>query len=83
MLSLYRDALRIRRQRSDLGDGPLTWTDATEGDVLAFTRSDEFTCVVNCGNSPVTLPSHREVLIASADVSAGALPANSTAWLST
>ncbi len=83
MLSLYREALRIRRERSELGDGPLGWTDATEGDVLAFARSDEFTCVVNTGATPVALPAHREVLLASADVSAGSLPPNSSAWLLT
>jgi len=83
MLSLYREALRIRRERSELGDGPLRWTDATEGDVIAFARSDEFTCVVNTGATPVALPAHREVLLASADVSAGSLPPNSSAWLLT
>jgi alpha-glucosidase len=83
MLSLYREALRIRRGRGDLGDGPLTWTDATDGDVLAFARSDEFTCVVNTGATPAALPPHREVILASADVSAGSLPPNSSAWLLT
>ncbi|MBP2704120.1 glycoside hydrolase family 13 protein [Microbispora sp. RL4-1S] len=45
-LSLYRAALRIRRDRPDLGDGGLTWLDGPRG-TLAFGRGDSFVCLMN------------------------------------
>jgi alpha-glucosidase len=45
-LSLYRAALRIRREHTALGDGRLTWHDTPDG-TLAFTRDDSFMCLVN------------------------------------
>ena len=47
-LSLYRAALRIRRQHPALGDGRLRWVD-TADDVLCFDRDPGFRCVVNFG----------------------------------
>ncbi|MEU6739250.1 glycoside hydrolase family 13 protein [Streptosporangium sandarakinum] len=78
MLTLYRTALRIRRDR--LGDGTLTWIDLGPG-VLAFTRESGLTCVTNLGPDPVRLPPHGSVLLASGPLDGALLPADTTAWL--
>ncbi|MGV9323449.1 glycoside hydrolase family 13 protein [Streptosporangium sandarakinum] len=78
MLTLYRAALRIRRDR--LGDGTLTWIDLGPG-VLAFTRESGLTCVTNLGPDPVRLPPHGSVLLASGPLDGVVLPADTTAWL--
>jgi alpha-glucosidase len=80
MLHLYRDALRLRREESGLGDGPLTWV-AAGSDVLAFARGDRFMSVSNLSSDPLPLPPHTAVLLASADVSDGHLPPDATVWL--
>jgi alpha-glucosidase len=80
MLELYRSALALRRRTAALGDGDLTWLDLPDG-VLGFTRSPDFACVVNVSAAgPVRLPEGYDVLLATADVSAG-LPEASAVWL--
>jgi alpha-glucosidase len=81
MLSLYRQALRIRRTKPGLGDGPMRWLDAPEG-VLAFARDGRFGCVLNLSSVPVVLPSHDRVLLASGAVEDGFLDPETAAWLS-
>lgn len=83
-LNLYRDALRLRRELPELGDGPLAWwDDAVPGsaDALAFRRGDDFACVVNTGDDPVPLPAGAALLLSSSPLEHGALPGNATAWL--
>ncbi|HZD99284.1 MAG TPA: glycoside hydrolase family 13 protein [Micromonosporaceae bacterium] len=82
MLSLYRDALRLRRTTPGLGDGPMAWV-PSDPDVLAFTRGDEFACVVNMSNGPVALPPHEEVMLTSGPLDAGLLPTDTAVWLRT
>ncbi|MFF3437425.1 glycoside hydrolase family 13 protein [Streptosporangium sp. NPDC002721] len=75
-LNLYREALRIRRERRSfdgapgapgaLDDAPLTWLDSPEG-TLAFTRGDGFACTVNLTGEPVELPAPGRILLASAE----------------
>ncbi|PRY60437.1 glycoside hydrolase family 13 protein [Glycomyces artemisiae] len=88
MLSLYRLALRLRRDDPALGDGPMQWLDAPDG-VLAFTRGPRFTCTVNLTDRPIPLPAGKP-LIASAPLEpapdsggAPALPPDAAAWLRT
>jgi alpha-glucosidase len=81
MLELYRRALRLRAGHPALGDGPMSWADQPAG-VLAFTRGDEFACVVNLSAGPVPLPAHQEVLLASGPVT-GVLPPDTAVWLRT
>ncbi|GAA5127494.1 glycoside hydrolase family 13 protein [Haloechinothrix salitolerans] len=87
-LSLYRDALRLRRE---LPEAPLEWVDAPD-DVLVF-RRDGFTCTVNFGASPVTLPKPGRLVLTSSptneftvsDGAAGStvtVPPDSAAWWS-
>ncbi len=83
-LTLYRDALALRRQLPELGDGTLTWLDAP-AQVLAYTRPGdgggaEFQSWTNFGSEPVELPAG-EVLISSGDLVDGLLPSDTTVWL--
>ena len=79
MLSLYRDALRIRHHELELSEAPLQWLDAA-GDVLAFARG-HLACVVNLGGVTVDLPEHTDVLLVSEPLTEGRLRPDSAAWL--
>ncbi|MFI1336342.1 glycoside hydrolase family 13 protein [Streptomyces sp. NPDC020845] len=81
MLSLYREALRIRRAASGFGDTPLTWLPAPD-DVLAFAGADGLICVVNLADTPARLPAHSRLLLASGPLDdRGRLPRDTAAWL--
>jgi alpha-glucosidase len=93
MLSLYREALRIRRSVPAFAATLLSWRQAPDG-VLAFDRgagesAAESTavtgatvrCVANLSAAPVGLPSHASVLLASGPLDGGLLPPDTTAWL--
>ncbi|WP_461190465.1 glycoside hydrolase family 13 protein [Arthrobacter sp. Z4-13] len=78
-LSLYRGALGLRRNLQSAES--LEWLDdVSQGDVLAFARPDGWVNVTNFGNGPVALPAG-EVLISSAPLTDGTLPAATTVWL--
>ncbi|MFH8888927.1 MULTISPECIES: glycoside hydrolase family 13 protein [unclassified Streptomyces] len=83
-LELYRAALRIRREHTDLGAGDsVEWLSAPAG-VLAFRRGG-FVCTANTTGEAVAYAAPGEVLLASteldtADVARGVLPADSTVW---
>ncbi|KJK49930.1 glycoside hydrolase family 13 protein [Streptomyces sp. NPDC056254] len=79
-LELYRAALRLRRERPDLGEGEsVDWQDAPAG-VLVFRRGD-FLCAANTTGTAVRFPVTGEVLLSSgATVEDGVLPADTTVW---
>ncbi len=79
-LALYREGLRLRRN-APWGEGGLRWLESSDS-VLAFERGDRFVCLVNFGPEAVQLPSGAVVLIASDDLEGGALPQDTTVWLS-
>ena len=79
-LSLYRTALRLRRDHPALGRGTLRWLGG-EG-LLCFAREPGFILAANLGSAPVPLPAHREILLASEPVTSGGLPPDAAAWLS-
>ncbi|MFL6125232.1 glycoside hydrolase family 13 protein [Actinophytocola sp.] len=82
MLTLYREALRIRHQHKSLGDGDLTWLDTdTPPEVLLFRRNPDLLCAVNLGPTPWRLPEHSEVLLASTPVDNATLPPDAAVWL--
>jgi alpha-glucosidase len=81
MLSLYRAGLRLRRATPELGDGSLRWLPSADA-VVAFARGENFACLVNFGREPIELPVGADVLIASNDLEGGALPQDTTVWLS-
>jgi alpha-glucosidase len=78
MLSLYRTAIALRRQRLDRHTEALRWIDAGDG-VLAFRRGD-VACVVNLSPHSVHAPAGT-VLLSSADLDGGRIPTDTTAWI--
>ncbi|WP_326665642.1 glycoside hydrolase family 13 protein [Streptomyces sp. NBC_00385] len=87
MLSLYREALRLRRSEPGFetagrpGIDRLTWLD-TAPEVLAFTRTEGLVCVVNLAAEPAELPPHTAVLLASGPLDrTGRLPQDTAVWL--
>ncbi len=96
MLSLYREALRIRRSVPAFADASLSWRQAPDG-VLAFDRcAGEGTaastaegtgtgttvrCVANLSAAPAGLPPHASILLASGPLANGLLPPDTTVWL--
>jgi alpha-glucosidase len=86
-LSLYRAALRLRREHPALGRGTLRWLDAgpDSSGLLSFTREPGFIFAANLGHTSVPLPPHREILLASEPEGVGAdgmLPPDTAVWLS-
>ncbi|MCC6496122.1 MAG: glycoside hydrolase family 13 protein [Propionibacteriaceae bacterium] len=79
-LALYRQALAVRAGHPALGDGDLSWVEAGEH-ALAFRRDPGFGCWVNFGPEPLALPQGAEVVLASGELVAGELPADTAAWL--
>ena len=76
-LSLYREALRLRR-RLQAGES-LEWSATGRDDVLRFGRPGGWHVVANFGTEPFPLPDG-EVLLASGPLG-GTLPGETTAWL--
>ena len=88
-LSLYRAALRLRRDHPALGRGTLRWLggpdDPQSTGLLCFAREPGFIFALNLGDAPVPLPPHREILLASEPGPLGAdglLPRDVAVWLS-
>jgi alpha-glucosidase len=79
MLSLYREALRIRRELPARHETALTWCDVGE-EVLAFDRGPALRCMVNFSAAEVPLAGLGTVLLASGPCP-GALPPDTAVWL--
>jgi alpha-glucosidase len=80
-LTLYRTAIRLRRELPALGTGTLRWLDSPAGSLI-FARDPGFVFVANLGDAPVPLPPHTEVLLSSEPLPEdGTLPPNTAAWL--
>ena len=79
MLSLYRTALALRASSPVFAGESMQWLPAPDR-CLAFRRPGGLVCLVNLSAAPVPLPEGR-VLLASADVRAGSLPADAAVWL--
>lgn len=77
-LTLYRDALRLRREHA-LGAGTLEWLPGFPESVVAL-RNGGVVVVANTGTGPVELP-EGEVLLASGPLDGRQLPHDTTAWL--
>lgn len=78
MLELYRTGLALRREHFAV-DEVFEWLDLG-GEVLAFRRGSGTICVVNFGSEPAVLPDG-EVLVSSAPLVEGRLPADAAAWV--
>ncbi len=77
-LSLYQDALRLRREH-DLGAGSLEWLPGFPEPIVAL-RNGDVVVVANTGSEPVELPAG-ELLLASGPLDGRSLPHDTTAWL--
>jgi alpha-glucosidase len=80
MLSLYRDALKVRRDHKALGDGEMTWIDSPP-EILLFHREPDLMCAVNLGDTDWPLPVHNRVLLASEPLSDQKLAPDTAVWL--
>jgi alpha-glucosidase len=89
-LSLYRRALRLRRELDLGGGGALTWSSddgdqrwaSDAEDVLAFRRGPVLV-VANLSADPLPLPPGARVLLASRSLTTHVLPVDAAAWLDT
>ena len=82
MLALYRRALALRHERSELGDGVLEWLDAPAG-ALAFRRGETLACVVNVAAESAPPPPRATPLLVSAPLTdAGAVARDAAGWFS-
>ena len=80
MLELYRTALRLRKNCSQLGADALSWLDSADG-VLAFSRPEGLLCMLNVSAEPQPLPPDTELVLASGELSGGLLPSDTAVWL--
>ena len=76
-LNLYRRAINLRKKMLKSED--INWLKSEPG-TISFER-DGLICITNFGEEEISLPA-ANLLISSAPLSAGKLPANATAWLS-
>jgi alpha-glucosidase len=77
-LELYRKALELRSELRAAED--LEWIPSSNESVLHFVRPNGWQSVTNFGTEPVELP-EGTVVVSSAPLEAGKLPANTTAWI--
>lgn len=78
-LAFFRRAFELRSRHAGFDGASVEWLDSPT-DSLVFHRSGGLVCVLNTGSRPIPLPEGR-VLLASAEVSDGALPPDAAAWL--
>jgi alpha-glucosidase len=76
-LNLYRQALKLRRELFSGSD--FRWVESGPS-VLHFARPAGIRCIANFEAEPVVLPPG-EVLLSSAPIEGGRLPADTTIWL--
>ena len=86
-LSLYREALRLRRGHPALGRGTMRWLDGPleASGLLCFAREPGFVFAANLGRTAMPLPPHHEILLASEPDAVGAdgsLRPDTAVWLS-
>lgn len=79
-LSLYRQAIELRYERSEFAGPSVEWYGAPEG-CMAFRRTGGgLICALNATDEPIPLP-QGELLLTSFPLIDGMLPPNSAAWL--
>ena len=77
-LELYKSALAIRKNRA-LGEGELEWIEGTPENILGF-RNGDVSVFINYSTENFTLP-EGEIILDSADCSAGVLAPASAVWM--
>ena len=78
MLGFYRRALQLRREL--LAPESLEWVETPSDSVMHFVRPNGWHCLVNFGSATIPLPSGT-VVLASAALDDGGLPAEAAAWV--
>jgi alpha-glucosidase len=78
-LSFFRKALKLRSERAEFDGGEIGWLTAPRA-ALIFRRGGGLVCALNAGRRPMALPPG-ELILASAPLEGGKLPADSAAWL--
>jgi alpha-glucosidase len=81
MLSLYRQALELRRTHPAFGGETLEWYGAPEGCFAFRRKGGGLVCVLNASDETVPLPPGGRVLLASAPLDEDYLPPDTAAWL--
>ena len=79
MLSLYRAALRIRREHPGLATDAFRWLPGPDGTLL-FERGGGLRCAVNLSTRSIDLPPDARVVVASAQLDGHALSPDGAAW---
>jgi alpha-glucosidase len=84
-LSLYRHALRLRRELDALGDGDLRWHTEPNSSVLVFERpgpgpGQGVVCAVNLGSEPVRVVDSAPIIASDPLTADGQLPPDVAAW---
>jgi alpha-glucosidase len=80
MLSLYRTALRIRRDQAGFHTDTFAWRGGP-GPVLDVDRGGGLRCIVNLGGEHVPLDRTAEVLLSTTPLVGSTIPPDATAWL--
>jgi alpha-glucosidase len=81
-LQMYRDALQLRRKL--LSDDAVQWIGhQPNSDILQFTRSNGWQCIVNFSDQTIPAPPGQLLLSSHPDTTSRHLPADSTTWLQT
>jgi alpha-glucosidase len=78
-LTMYREALALRKLEEGLGDGPMTWIEAGK-DVVAFSRPGNFACYINFGTA-IEIPNGATFLISSGPLEGNSIPTDTAVWL--
>ncbi|APU13645.1 MULTISPECIES: glycoside hydrolase family 13 protein [Actinoalloteichus] len=80
MLSLYRQALELRKTTSAFSGSEVEWYGAPEGCFAFRRKGGGLICALNTSSVPVPLPPG-EVLLSSGPLGVGELPPDTAAWL--
>lgn len=79
MLTLYREAIRIRRDHPGFATDAFRWLTG-EPSVLHFERGDGLACLVNLSRAAVSLPAGAEPILSSGPISDGSVPVDAAVW---
>jgi len=79
MLSLYRQALELRREHPAVSGDEVEWFGAPEG-CMAFRRSGGLVCALNASDTSVPMPPG-DLILTSGPLDGGGLPPDTAVWL--
>ncbi|OBK17999.1 glycoside hydrolase family 13 protein [Mycobacterium asiaticum] len=79
-LAFFREVIRLRSARTEFDGTAIDWLSSPAGVLIFRRRGGGLVCVLNAGDQPVALPPG-ELLLSSAPLVDGRLPADGAAWL--